>query len=197
VGRRGPRPTKSEAIATAAMSLFAQCGVRGATTRAIARRAQTTEGNLYRYYPSKQELARRVIAGCVNEFGVAMADALAGVHGPLARLDAFVAAYVDYAHAHPLAHTLLVDVCDRDGMTLPEETLRPRHLLFEVLEDGMQTGEIGRTDPQLLGAFIAGGLARAVTVTREGETPMAPPVRTHELQATVRRLAMNGHAPRS
>ena len=113
MGRRGPRPTKSEAIAQAALSLFAECGVRGATTRAIARRAHTTEGNLYRYYPSKQELARRVIGTCVNEFGVAMADALAGVHGPLARLDAFVAAYVAYAHAHPLEHALMVDACAR------------------------------------------------------------------------------------
>ena len=108
MGRRGPKPVKSEAIAKAALALFVELGVKGATTRAIARRAQTTEGSLYRYYASKEELARRVLADCLVDFGESIARALEGVTGPRPRLRTFVLADPDYARRSPLEHAFVV-----------------------------------------------------------------------------------------
>jgi TetR/AcrR family transcriptional regulator len=56
-----PASEKERAIVTAAMDLIAKKGVDGATTAEIARRAGVTERTLFRYFPSKKDLVRRVL----------------------------------------------------------------------------------------------------------------------------------------
>jgi AcrR family transcriptional regulator len=56
-----PATEKERAIVTAAMDLITRKGVAGATTAEIARRAGVTEKTLFRYFPSKKDLVRRVL----------------------------------------------------------------------------------------------------------------------------------------
>lgn len=56
-----PATEKERAIVKAAMDLIAKKGVGGATTAGIARRAGVTEKTLFRYFPSKKDLVRRVL----------------------------------------------------------------------------------------------------------------------------------------
>lgn len=56
-----PATEKERAIVTAATDLIARKGVDGATTAEIARRAGVTEKTLFRYFPSKKDLVRRVL----------------------------------------------------------------------------------------------------------------------------------------
>jgi AcrR family transcriptional regulator len=56
-----PATEKERAIVAAAMDLIAKKGVDGATTAEIARRAGVTEKTLFRYFPSKKDLVRRVL----------------------------------------------------------------------------------------------------------------------------------------
>jgi AcrR family transcriptional regulator len=56
-----PATEKERAIVAAAMDLIAKRGVDGATTAEIARRAGVTEKTLFRYFPSKKDLVRRVL----------------------------------------------------------------------------------------------------------------------------------------
>jgi AcrR family transcriptional regulator len=188
MSRRISRDARAEAIARAALPLFAELGVRGASTRAIARRAQTTEGNLYRYFPSKQEIARRVLSGCLTGFGEFIARALDGVAGPRARLRAFVRAYLDFARQRPMEHTLVVEAHHREIATLPEDMLRPRRILMDILSDGMGSGDFERADPRLLAPFIAGGLARTALAVAARHPEATPEEVARELADTVERL---------
>src|SRR5262249_30210112 len=56
-----PSTEKEKAIIDAAIALIGERGVDGATTAEIARRANVTEKTLFRYFPSKQDLVRRVL----------------------------------------------------------------------------------------------------------------------------------------
>jgi TetR/AcrR family transcriptional regulator len=56
-----PTTDKEKAIMEAAAELLGKRGVDGATTAEIARRAGVTEKTLFRYFPSKQDLVRRVL----------------------------------------------------------------------------------------------------------------------------------------
>ena len=56
-----PATERERAIVTAAIDLIARKGVDGATTAEIARRAGVTEKTLFRYFPSKKDLVRRVL----------------------------------------------------------------------------------------------------------------------------------------
>ena len=46
-----------EKIIDSAVTLFVEQGVAGTTTREIAKKANVAEGSIYRYFPSKEELA--------------------------------------------------------------------------------------------------------------------------------------------
>jgi TetR/AcrR family transcriptional regulator len=56
-----PATEKERSILEAALSLMAERGIDGATTAEIAKRADVTEKTLFRYFPSKSDLTRRVL----------------------------------------------------------------------------------------------------------------------------------------
>ena len=56
-----PTSEKEQAIIRAATALLGERGVDGATTAEIAKRAGVTEKTLFRYFPSKKDLVRRVL----------------------------------------------------------------------------------------------------------------------------------------
>lgn len=57
-----PATEKEADILRAAVDLLGERGVDGATTAEIAKRAGVTERTLFRYFPSKRDLVRRVLA---------------------------------------------------------------------------------------------------------------------------------------
>jgi len=62
---------KEKSILLAAVELIGERGVDGATTAEIARRADVTEKTLFRYFPSKKDLIRRVLFPMVLDTGLA------------------------------------------------------------------------------------------------------------------------------
>jgi TetR/AcrR family transcriptional regulator len=66
-----PKTEKERAIIMAAAALIGERGINGATTAEIARRANVTEKTLFRYFPSKKDLVRRVMFPLLLENGLA------------------------------------------------------------------------------------------------------------------------------
>ena len=66
-----PKTEKERAIIMAAAALIGERGINGATTAEIARRANVTEKTLFRYFPSKKDLVRRVMFPMLLENGLA------------------------------------------------------------------------------------------------------------------------------
>lgn len=65
-----PSSEKEKAIIDAAIALIGERGIDGATTAEIARRANVTERTLFRYFPSKQDLVRRVLFPLLLQVGL-------------------------------------------------------------------------------------------------------------------------------
>jgi TetR/AcrR family transcriptional regulator len=65
-----PATEKEKAIIDAAVALMGERGVDGATTAEIARRAGVTEKTLFRYFPSKRDLVRRVLFPLILQRGL-------------------------------------------------------------------------------------------------------------------------------
>jgi len=61
---------KERSILLAAVELIGERGIDGATTAEIARRANVTEKTLFRYFPSKQDLVRRVMFPLIIDTGL-------------------------------------------------------------------------------------------------------------------------------
>lgn len=65
-----PATEKEKAIIDAAIALIGERGIDGATTAEIARRAAVTEKTLFRYFPSKADLVRRVLFPLLLRIGL-------------------------------------------------------------------------------------------------------------------------------
>ena len=65
--RRRSSQEVADRILTAATQEFGEAGYAGATTAAIAKRADVTEAQIFRLYDSKQSLFRAAIFGPLNE----------------------------------------------------------------------------------------------------------------------------------
>jgi AcrR family transcriptional regulator len=66
-----PATDKEKSIIEAAVALIGERGIDGATTAAIAKRAGVTEKTLFRYFPSKSDLVRRVLFPMILQRGLA------------------------------------------------------------------------------------------------------------------------------
>lgn len=90
--RREPAERRKEALILATLSLVAEEGVRGATVRAIAERAEVTQGLIRHYFSSKEDLIMAAYARHMRHMTDLTAD-----HGPDAdatcksRLTSFIA----------------------------------------------------------------------------------------------------------
>jgi len=60
---QNPKSEKEAQIVSAAERVFAERGFDGATTAELARHAKVTERTLFKYFPGKADLYRRVLAG--------------------------------------------------------------------------------------------------------------------------------------
>jgi AcrR family transcriptional regulator len=65
-----PATEKEQAIIDAAVELLGERGIDGTTTAEIARRARTTERTLFRYFPSKDDLVKRVLFPLLLRIGM-------------------------------------------------------------------------------------------------------------------------------
>ncbi|XDD46789.1 TetR/AcrR family transcriptional regulator [Leptospira sp. WS39.C2] len=60
---QNPQSEKEKEIVSAAEEIFAELGFSGATTAELAKKAGTTERTLFKYFPTKNSLYKRVLAG--------------------------------------------------------------------------------------------------------------------------------------
>jgi AcrR family transcriptional regulator len=160
MGRRGPKPAKHLAIAKAALALFVERGVKGATTRAIARSARTTEASLYRHYPGKDALARHLLHQCLRGLEEEIERSQAEGGSPRVRLHAYLRAYLDFGRRYPLENAFLQQAHSMNLFARLGEAPRSRRILSTLLAEGQAAGEFLPVDPQWLAAFLAGGLGR-------------------------------------
>jgi AcrR family transcriptional regulator len=84
--REAVADARRTAIREAAVRAFVHSGVEGVTMQQIAAEAGVTAGALYRYFPSKEDLLRDVIAAWMAKDRAVAASATAGGAAPLGRL---------------------------------------------------------------------------------------------------------------
>jgi AcrR family transcriptional regulator len=159
---RDGQKTKAR-IERMALELFAEKGIRATTVRDIAGRSGVAEGSLYRYYPSKDALARRLF---ISNADVMRAE-LATLHGESGDLESFVSDCIIY----------ICGLYDRDPVLFSyvflsePSTLRslgvtdrlPQDVLTTVFAETFASRGQHDRDPVLVTAQIMGTLLQAAT----------------------------------
>jgi len=166
-------------VERAALTLFVARGVAETTTREIAMAASIAEGTIYRYFPSKEQLALDIFLGHHR----ALAEALAEAHRPVAglrnKIDAIVGCYCEWADRdwslfayHLLTQHLFLAL-------VPDGTPNPVDVVREVIVSAMAAGEIPQRDPDLAAASAIGTVMQPATYKVYGrfEGPLSNHVR--------------------
>ena len=166
-------------VERAALTLFVARGVAETTTREIAMAASIAEGTIYRYFPSKEQLALDIFLGHHRALAEALAEAQRPVTGLRDKIEAIVRCYCDWADRdwslfayHLLTQHLFLAL-------VPDGTPNPVDVVREIIVSAMTAGEIPQRDPDLAAASAIGTVMQPATYKVYGrfEGPLSDHVR--------------------
>jgi len=143
-------------IERAALKLFVNKSVEGATTREIADEAGVSEGALYRHYPGKDELALALFMETHNRLGRLMIEGWQAGDSLEDRVRRVVTAYCKLADEDWLLFSFHLLSLNK---FLPHDVRReddPVSITERLIEDLMDAGEIPKGDPAILAAMSLG-----------------------------------------
>lgn len=145
-------PDTVRRILRTAEEIFAERGLAGARTSAIARGAGVNQALLYYYFESKEELHRFTLEMLFTQLREQVTAAFKINVEPGERLLGYVNAYFDFVAAHPNYPRLVERELMSRGPSLDgvvQKFFRPLHdRLTATIRSGIAHGEFRRVDPR-------------------------------------------------
>jgi TetR/AcrR family transcriptional regulator len=139
-----------DAILGAAERIFAEEGLEGARTDAIAAAAGVNKALLYYYFRSKEGLYRAVLEGYVADFNRQALELLSSQGSARSLLVRYINLHFDFIAAHrhhgPLFQRMLM-TDEKSWVRLARELGLPRmKAILKVIERGKRAGELRQMD---------------------------------------------------
>jgi TetR/AcrR family transcriptional regulator len=100
-GKADIRHENEKCILEAAETVFAEYGFKGATTSLIAERAKIPKANLHYYFPTKEELYRKVVDNIFNIW-LDAANSFDDCNDPAEALTRYISKKMDISRDHPM-----------------------------------------------------------------------------------------------
>jgi TetR/AcrR family transcriptional regulator len=154
LGSRGQPEQSRAAILRAAVREFAQEGVAGARTDAIARLAGVNKALLYYYFKDKESLYQAVLDNVFSGLRAAIDEALEPQLPPRIRVLAYVRAHFDYIASNPLYPRIVQAEFLRAGRDpsriehIARDYFRPVFTqISAVLQKGIESGDFRPVNP--------------------------------------------------
>lgn len=155
LGTRGQPEESRAAILKAAVKEFAEHGIAGARTDAIAQAAHVNKALLYYYFKDKESLYEAVLEHVFSGLRDTVVPVLDTNAPPREKLLNYLGAYFDYIAANPRFPRVVQGEWIRTGsertpqmQRIAKEYFRPIYQkLGEVLQQGIAAGEFRAIDP--------------------------------------------------
>ena len=156
MGTRGQPEESRAAILKAAAREFAEHGIAGARTDAIAREAGVNKALLYYYFKDKETLYGSVLDNAFSGLKSAVFKVLDSSLPPKDKLLDYVGTYFDFIASHPLYPRLMQRemMAAREGESHRIEKLIKTYIqpiflrVSQVLQEGIASGEFRPVKPE-------------------------------------------------
>ena len=146
------RPETVQRILHAAEAIFAEKGLAGARTTAIARAARVNKALLYYYFRDKEDIHRFTVEMVFSQLLARAGTALAGSGPAPQRLLGYVNGYFDFVAAHPTYPRLVQRQLMSHGPGLGgmvDKYFRPLNdRLMAAIRAGIARGDFRKVDPR-------------------------------------------------
>ena len=161
---RAKQAATRERILDAARQLLSEGGYAAVQVAVVAQRAGVATGTVYRYFPSKGELFAEVFRHiCDREVDVMRSGAVAPGTYRQRLLRVLRVFAVRALQSQRIAHALIAEPVEPE---VDVERLRFRDeyqsILAQLIRSAQIAGECGPTDPDLVAAFLVGGIAQSL-----------------------------------
>jgi AcrR family transcriptional regulator len=154
--------TKSR-VERAALTLFVARGVAETTTKEIAMAASVAEGTIYRYFPSKEQLALDLFVRHHRALAEALDEAQRPAKTLQEKLDAIVRCYCEWADRDWTLFTYHLLNQHAFRIQVPDGTSNPANVVREVIAEAMKAGEIPKRNVDVAATSAMGVVLQAAT----------------------------------
>lgn len=162
------RALQRAALVQAAIDILVEQGAAAVTPAAVGARAGLARSSFYQYFPSSAALLAAIVEESFTAADNATTQALAGLNGPAAQIDAFVRTELLLAAQgkHRPAKALM-------QADLPRECLDRVHELHHRHNAPLQAAlTLATSDaPELTGQLVGGLIQAAMTAVEHGADP--------------------------
>ncbi len=186
LGSRGKPDQSRAAILRAALTEFAQQGMAGARTDAIARAAKVNKALLYYYFNDKETLYGAALDYAFGQMGEHLIAVLDRDLPPREKVVTYVGAYFDFIASHKLNRDLVQMEMMRAGHGSPHlKRIAKRYFhplyrrLSEVVREGIAAGEFRPINPMqfvpsMVALVVFYFISAPVMKTVTGFDPLSP-----------------------
>lgn len=169
-------------ILSAARSLFAENGYFNCKVADIAQEAGMSQGNLYWYFPSKEDILKAVLSTGFERVESLLVEAAQIPGDALSKLDYLVEKYLEYAQEQGDFHAIFLSLLGHGGMPLMRQLgfdtveigMRYHQHLAAILTQARAEGVVADIDPNFLAMFYFSFFNGLLLTYREDWTMLSP-----------------------
>ena len=145
-------------IVHAAVDLFIKQGIAKTTTKEIAASASVAEGSIYRYFPSKDKLAWQVFKDYHEYLANQLQTSVAENIQLKDKIYSLVSCFLKLADEDWLMFRYYLTSQHTHMKNVSEEMLTPYQVILEIIEAGIQEGEIKTKEKNIFAAMVMGAV---------------------------------------
>jgi TetR/AcrR family fatty acid metabolism transcriptional regulator len=149
-------------IVNATLTIAAEKGFDQATTAEIARKAGVSEGSIYNYFRTKDDLLIHTVSEYAGSFISALEAAVAAEPTPLQKLEHLVTFHINFFTQEGNIFQIIYG--KRPGAKVQMARILTvavapyAELIERIIREGVELGQIEKINPQVAASFLLGGM---------------------------------------
>jgi TetR/AcrR family transcriptional regulator, repressor of fatR-cypB operon len=157
-------------IMTSALDLFVERGFHNVSVHDVQRRANVSIGSIYNHFGSKEGLAKSLYYHLVKEFEEMVEDIIEEDLSIRERCNRLIWQLLEYTETRRNIVAFMLHAKHREF--LPDEppvcSATPFKAMRNIVQQGIETGEIRDGDPWVVAATVFGGAIRLIHLRLDG-----------------------------
>lgn len=157
-------------ILTTALDLFVERGFHSVSVHDVQKQANVSIGSIYNHFGSKEGLAKSLYYHLVREFEEMVDDIIAEDLSNRERCNKLIWQLLDYTETRRNIVSFMLHAKHREF--LPDEppvcSAAPFKAMRNIVQQGMEAGEIRDGDPWVVAATVFGGAIRLIHLRLDG-----------------------------
>ncbi|MEW6455888.1 MAG: TetR/AcrR family transcriptional regulator [Acidobacteriota bacterium] len=154
--------SKKELISSTSLKLFVEKGIKGTTTKEIAKKAGIAEGTIYRHFKSKKDISLKLFISSMNLFSQALKDEVRQDDISEKKLLKLINKFFEFAEKQELIYQYVIWGHQTEFSKLPSNIVAPKDIFIQVIKEGMERGEFKKDDENLAASAVIGMMIRTI-----------------------------------